>query len=173
MPAKSVFPDPSPSEAGFQNESNDKEDTKKRGAGCPAPLKSGGTTLQLEVRTHAETEEARVDKERIGIEARRRARQILARDAVLVEHVLDIALDVPGIFWRGERELKIGVLPGLNLVGRCIEDAAPHISLPIEVGTRRERITAIEVELVLHADADVPRRRVLEFIAAEGDMHAV
>jgi len=48
---------------------NDYVITNKRGAGYPAPLKSGGTTLQLEVRTHAETEEARIDKERVGIEA--------------------------------------------------------------------------------------------------------
>src|SRR6185312_11365639 len=97
--------------------------TKKRGAGHPAPLKSGGTTLRSEVRSHAEAEEARVDKEGVGIEAGCRARQILARDAVLVEHVLDVTLNVPLVVRCREGELQIGILPGVDLVGRRIEDA--------------------------------------------------
>src|SRR6185437_13744034 len=98
----------------------------------------------LEVRTHPEAVSPRIAIEGVGIEARGRAGQIHAGFVGVVEDVLDEALHVPVFVGRVEREQRIGHVPRRDSIGRVVEDAAPHLVLPIVVDAGSQAVATVE-----------------------------
>ena len=99
------------------------------------PIAAGGRTA-VEMLGHAHAEQARIGEEDVGGEAAIIAVQEIAGDRGGIEHVLDVAHDLPaGRIGEDHSEVEVGVTVDA-VIRIVVEDARPGCGLPIEIAVQ-------------------------------------